>query len=960
MQDPGGITTLESTAHDTYDMRYTHEPAVQDNVPTFIDPTAIFDPYQREREQKRLESERAAAEARRKAEEEARAEEERAREAEEEARRKKQQEDAAAQNQLAVTEAGYFQMDNRLQESSAAAPPEMGEGDSVAEIKAMLEKVKAFQSKDPSLFRKLWNDMRQPEASTTLSSIPSPLAQLAHQSLPLTTAQIRSTPAPLPLEVNSSAQSTTTPSGSSKRKKATWVGPEGHLLRANGYPAIVENNPEGLPDLGRFPAERRIRPNKYKKHHKGGSLDESAPSPTGEAGLEPPAFAGATPTPAPPNNRLSFSSQKGQVAPTAVTGVSGGDATTPSRGPPLKQHSGTVWPVEKWNALTNTALRFLKSNPENASIPLAEEDVHKMLENNPSYINLCEMLEQRGLKFHRGHFARELLDSVPDLKPSSSQPQAQKPAPAPAASNSQRIPAPALPSQLPPAGGKLVPVAGPAPAPATAPAPAPALPPPGYGQDITHPAATEHPPATAAYKTPKAKNVSTRPVPAPGSKEAAARKRDFSELIDLTEIDDENYVVPDKHPRLDGQDSDVEMEDNHFQAFPQQVLSPVTQPKAPPSNGWFGPNPQPVRFDPYVASTGQPKKQDTVAEAKASRLILAKTLDKNEALKKQYYDPRTVARDVLIASGRHPSERPLNVHLAGMLGKYIELDSDVSTFEWDEIDPGGPPLPKEEYVDVPASRPRYKMGDRMPRRLKTRHKVDKTRRPDQEKRDQPAPHSTAWPPAQQPLPQPGGPQAIRIKTQKPSGLRYSLLASDEHATPATLDPTRTPIVPSETKQTAPTVDQPSMDQTPSVRKRGRPPGSKNKYSNVGSLKDQAAAMAAVRINIPPRDPHPNPSARENFKCKWRKCSTVLHNLDTLKRHVEKIHSPSKDDLDSEGYTCWWKKCPHLKQSDTGEWIATHAFKRREEWLAHIEREHITPIALKHGDGPSTIHTGKQS
>jgi hypothetical protein len=34
---------------------------------------------------------------------------------------------------------------------------------------------------------------------------------------------------------------------------------------------------------------------------------------------------------------------------------------------------------------------------------------------------------------------------------------------------------------------------------------------------------------------------------------------------------------------------------------------------------------------------------------------LVKPINKAEALRKSYYDPRTIARDILIASGRHPT-----------------------------------------------------------------------------------------------------------------------------------------------------------------------------------------------------------------------------------------------------------------------------------------------------------------
>ena len=45
--------------------------------------------------------------------------------------------------------------------------------------------------------------------------------------------------------------------------------------------------------------------------------------------------------------------------------------------------------------------------------------------------------------------------------------------------------------------------------------------------------------------------VPAKPQPPVGSKEAMARKRDFSELVDLTQLsDNDDYVLSSKHPRV--------------------------------------------------------------------------------------------------------------------------------------------------------------------------------------------------------------------------------------------------------------------------------------------------------------------------------------------------------------------------------------------------------------------------
>ena len=969
IQQASSIANLVSAAHETESGSYTQ--GTVENAPHFIDPTAVFDPYHRERERKRQE---AAAEAKRKAEEDAVAEQlrkQRDKEAEEDARRKKLQDEAEAQKrQVAAKAAKPSSRKSKSRPSGTAAPtapapPEITEEEKMAlELKAMMEKMKSFQSKDPSLFKKLWNDMRQPGSGAAANAGQSPSPQIAPQALPRPPASAQSTlsqqtPAPqTPAQVDGSNEIAST----GKRKKAQ-TGPDGNPLHLNGYPVIVENNPEGLPDLGRFPAERRIRPNKYIR--KDGSAEHSVKqSAAAAASVSPPASA----TPSRPSSSKRIPASKGQATPAALVGAFGAatENAIPADGSLSKPNAGTVWPLEKRNALTATALKALKANPENANISLTEDDLRKLLENNPSYLTLCEMLEQRGLKFYRGHFARELLNSVPELKTPGP---GQKPmlttagtaAQIPVAGQSvSRVQS----SHAPPPEGYPVPPPGymvqwhessaaPHPAPAGHFVPAPN----NWGQGILHPGQGPAPPS--ALKTPKVKGAPFRIEPPLGSKEAAARKRDFSELIDLTELgDDDNYVVPDKYPRLEEPDSDIDMEDNFLQKF--QKPTATSHYDARPVNGIYPGPPQVVKFDPlqpqpYLTSS---KKQE--ADAKTTRMILAKTLNKGEALRKQYYDPKTVARDILIASGRHPSERPLNVHLAGMLGKYIDLDSDVSTFEWDEIDPGGPPLASVEQVDIPATKPRFKLGDRVKKRKhgeRPRPAIDKTRVPELEKRQVTAAPSSPAKPAAPATPSPGDHSQV-AKTKKPSGLRHSLLANDANATPATADPTRAPLIQSD--RSAPgSQRKPAMNETLGPKKRGRPFGSKNKYPSLGGLRDQAAATtgAGVRINLPPREPTPG---REKFKCKWKKCSTILHNLDTLRKHIGRVHRPSTEDVANEGYTCWWKKCKYLTQNEDGDWETTKTFDHWEDWLKHIERDHITAIAMKYGDGPSIAHVGKQT
>lgn len=59
-----------------------------------------------------------------------------------------------------------------------------------------------------------------------------------------------------------------------------------------------------------------------------------------------------------------------------------------------------------------------------------------------------------------------------------------------------------------------------------------------------------------------------------------------------------------------------------------------------------------------------------------------------EALKKENYDPATIAHDVLINCAKHPTERPLNDHWEPIRKKFPEVDfsKDLSTFRWDLVE----------------------------------------------------------------------------------------------------------------------------------------------------------------------------------------------------------------------------------------------------------------------------------
>ncbi|KAK4940824.1 hypothetical protein LTR10_019096 [Elasticomyces elasticus] len=1048
-------------SHSTEESSHTQYSTVaeqQSTMPSYIDPTQVFNPFAKEHERRRRELE---AEAKRKAEEEAaakRREEEAAaaaakkREEEEAAARKRQEEDAAAarkqqeeqdasrerqEEESAAAAAAALKANesskqvNKQSESTpksrkrkAAAQSDeqpsnsqTGEADMATELKVMMEKMKEFRSKDPTLFQKLWDDMRKPTVP-----VQSPSPQLPQQQA-VPGPQPPPRPAAVPLSVAQSSEFNFVPSSTSAN--ITVPRP------LNGYRVVVENNQDDLPDLGRFPAERRIRRSYVTKRDvrhgtpttpKASSPVKNTPPssvPISQTGTLNPASAGQPGQPT-PVSAPQWNVPTSSIAPPAKTPLL--TQGFPPRGPT----GGTIWPEEKRNALAEAAVKALKANPANEQVNIGPADIHAMLQKNPGYIDLCQMLEEKGFKFHRGQFARQLLSNVPYLNgppgvapPTQLQPQPQPqphshpspivpPAAAATASQVQipvqnpvPVPVPQPVSVLGPPHASISTLNGPRNDPRVAVAPplqrvilpqfrgvngpVPIFKPeyPGLAQQGAKVARPNSVKATAA----------PRHEPPQGSKEAKARKRDFSEIVDLTALsDDEDYVLSRKQARVES----LSPEPDPFQEYQRQktsALHPATT--AIPTPGMV-PSQRGHAFS-YTLSSGAPLKfnagpihqyearpppptlQPAPMPTKSTK-ILAKSINKDEALQKTYYNPKTVALDILIAAGRHPTERPLNAHMAGLLGKHIDLDSDLSTFDWDAVDPGGPQLPQVEVVDVPIAPPRFQFGKR---RVEISLAIDQavnaeSRLPDSDKRQLPAPtqvHANSVTRQDRFTPQshlnqvnqPPRSSTVRGSSPAKSGLQNVISARRQTRNPSVASPTE-PLgqhqrsTRSSSTQLRPSieVDKPQQMETaplfPSGKRRGRPPGAKNIHPSVRELKAGSNQPAQISVSVP----LPSSPSLPLFRCRWKGCKAHLHNLETLRQHVTKVHRPSEDERKDYGYICWWRKCKYLKEDKDGLIHPEKTFDDASEWLEHIEEDHLYPVAMKLGDGPSTKHIDPQT
>jgi hypothetical protein len=1003
----------------------------QSDMPGYIDPTQVFNPFHKEHEQRRIEAARAEAEAeaRKKAEAEAQAgAARRAKEDQEASSRARENEKVKAPKKPPTKSRSKPQAQSN---ATKPDPPEAiidsnephvpSEEEMANEMKVMMEKMKEFRSKDPSMFQKLWDSMRgvsQGTAAASTAPVQSPSPQLTEQP-PLSPQQKESpilhkaqqqpipqvAPTQSSIEASTKVQTTRTPHGTSLIAESGRTITKHRLTKLNGYRVVVENNPERLPNLGRFPAERRIRTGQNKKNNseipsrqlattEGVGLDSSGTAPTSTSAPAssidtsgPISIAGPVPKPAP--TPVPGPSPPPESISTLVDNAKPAQDLALSQGlPPKGLVGGTIWPEDKRNALAEAAVRALKEfsvkgYPGNAKIEITPKDIHAILEANPSYIDLCEILEKKGFKFHRGQFARQLLTNVPYLNapPAAKRIQPSEPVvqatipptrvggPPPPPPPDRPLPPPTVHRQAVPPPHGIPPHPLP-PGAVFVPAPAPSqFHAANQGPQLIKP--QRRPPHPQQYmpapRPPKGQTFAPlRNEPPLGSKEAMARKRDFSELIDLTGLsDNEDYVLSKKHARIEKASPEPDL----FQEYNMEMMSRATnQPEFPLGSTQAG---QPLRFDPGSRQTGQiPPRQSSPNGSGVETLAArsrrhAKPINRVEGLKKNYYDPKTVARDILIAAGRHPTERPLNAHMAGLLGRHIDIDSDLATFDWDAIDPGGPPMPMVDYFDVSAGPPQYQLGQRVDVQMVDRRSSSKERAgrlPNSDKRAAkghlPNGASAAAAPSIAPTSESmANPlhQAANSMVKRLSILRHSHVPGPDVA--------KDPSLPSHLSSQPKSSPQSSSSQPPSVtthtmisneaaipKRRGRPPGAKSKNMSVAAMHRAARQVTSVT------SPSPSGPHLPVFRCRWKGCRAHLHNSETLRQHISKLHGQLEDNTNE--YACWWKKCQFLKEDSECMWEPVQTFSSHQDWLKHIERDHIFPITLKQGDGPSTKHIGK--
>lgn len=618
-------------------------------TPTTVDPSHVFN----HQEYQRRQAEAAAAK---------KAAEEQLLKAAEAEETRKATEAAAALKQVSESQS----------HSNSAEPSR--EEQMAAEMRQMIEKMRDYKSKDPSLFTQIWEQVKKTQPAGSIPAAPPISAKDIPSSSPAARVNGILSPSPAP------------------------------------NPGV-----DGLPDLGKFPAQRRRRGGKNdspsrKRKSKGDAKPTESQVNGSESGPPiDPALIDAgkqSQLPGQPQEKVAYNpAQNHPVQDRQVIYVSGTgpqethQVATGSQALPARSTSGpaptpstqtptpgkTAWPEHKKWDLAVAAKNILLAMPVNSAKAksISPEQILSYLNVNPSYEELCQMIESKGVIIERGYFARCLLEAVPGMGAAA---QADR---QPAAGVAQANGAIDASKDLKYLSHNQFSIPGP----------------PQKIQTSGAPTA----PMTPAEEKP----------PLPVTKQQQARKRNILEIVDLSQLSDDDMLPPPqpyKMQRLDNQHENVRNPATNgkastFYRIVQQTSTPQPQPipvshslaMAPPPHYAFPPLP-PAPQHSYTPPA--PTAPASAVSARQRELInsedIVQPIDESKARKRHRYNPKTIVRDVLIAAGRHPTMQPLNYHLDGLRKtfKHVTDTSDLSTFRWDLVDPGDPlPAP----APAPAS-----------------------------------------------------------------------------------------------------------------------------------------------------------------------------------------------------------------------------------------------------------------
>ena len=744
-----------------------------------------------------------------------------------------------------------------------------------AEMKLMLEKMRDYKSKDPTLFSQIWEQVKKAQPpSSTRDALP------ASKEVSVASPRLNGV-------VQLPSPSTTNPA---------QPDPNSQLIQKSASPAVEEI------DRGRFPAARR----RGKLYRARPSQEQPDPAVVDSPASGPPeGYVRAGNVDVNQPVQRVWVSGKGNVScPSNGPNPNGVQADKVSTDPALSQENSasqsaaapqstprptgqTHWPEEdKW-ALAIAARDTLLSNPVNKGKEILSSDIRNLLDQGPSYEELCSILERKGFVVERTPFAQQLLSAVPRLKQQRPEQTAQSSTTTPAVSKP-------IPASSSGAGhergrgrgrGSHVPVAHMYDKSKSTPTQSKEVN--WNGQPIvaptpkTHSSASKRGPDTSPYPF----QATSQPK---HTKQQNAKKRSFGEIVDLTADGDSDEELErqraEKMRKIQSvslaQAANVEQGDTSVMNTDSQMKSDTTR----DSRLLVSSDAQPLaaQSDEDVIDVSRFKNVMSPQRERLRKAHVVKSMNRDNALRRSKYNSRTIARDILVAAGKHPVMPALNYHLDGLRANFRNVDnsSDLSTFDWALVDPGGPPPTKrsedvemqdknDEAVALSTSigRPGPRIAiptggggeENTVAVVNTRVKPFKgtfsKRRPISRSSDfmQSRPSFAASESPGQP--QPSGRHVSResgdVSRVGAGGSSFSIDMSSRFGSGST------PSTPRNSRPGASQSVVRSSEESSEHRRRGRPPGSKNKGPrNSLANRRQTSPSTSDRMSIPSR-PHPN-------------------------------------------------------------------------------------------------------
>lgn len=528
----------------------------------------------------------------------------------------------------------------------------------------------------------------------------------------------------------------------------------------------------------------------------------------------------------------------------------------------------------------------------------------------------------------------------------------------------------------------------------------------------------------------------------PADKEEAARKRGFGDLVDLTAGDsDDEDLPPMKTMKTSLASRTAELQQHQqqmqqiqhlhqasqksnqqqipqadpfgkFKVLPSNVSSPrnAGSPFQAPAtsntaksfmqpNGGFGMAPSAVMSASTPSTSGpatapmintppvpsltvqQPirRKGPSNEQLQHERIrgkMLVEPIMRDRVARRSTYDSRTIARNVLLATGRHPDMRPLNSHLNAMQkllgdrGGMLDQSgnkSDLATIKWDILDPD-PPKKITALAKKQSDPPDVEETNGIARSTEVegedagdeedsssvpqKHVIAAAEGSVRERsafdlRTSNANATNASASAN------GTPLKVPKKRGRPPKNPTSASAFQSVNSPADATPHRlsgTPRQMSNQPQSTPgsggavgyAAFRKYDENGNEIKKKGRPVGwRKNVHSREAQgLSPKKSASAKPRPSITRPESELQEPKYQVYKCHWLDCGAELHSLEVLKKHVTKVHGrPDTGDQ----YRCMWRGC------DLN--TASSAFKDISPWLSHVDKEHLQVVAWRLGDGP---------